>query len=216
MIGRCTPHIARRQPARRMATPTSSRRRCLSADLTLRHRPVVPGQHLVVPRQGYTLEPFSVAHRHEAVVSFGPILEPRLGVRHQPAVVGHLRFELAEPLEDSGHGCYFRLVFVAARDRSTAARRVSISRSNPSRAMPKTPNAARMRLECGLPLWSLATSETLGPAAYMVVSRARWRRLRGASSRALTSSRLIMIGSFRSLLGNGIRSMLTCRLSVCV
>ena len=64
--------------------------------------------------------------------------------------------------------------------------------------------------------WSLATSETLGPAAYMVVSRARWRRLRGASSRALTSSRLIMIGSFRSLLGNGIRSMLTCRLSVCV
>src|ERR1022692_2234051 len=55
----------------------------------------------------------------------------------------------------------------------------------------------------------LDASETLGPAAYMVVSRARWGRLRGASSKAWTSSRLMMIGSFLSLLGNGIRSMLT-------
>ena len=56
---------------------------------------------------------------------------------------------------------------------------------------------------------SLATSDTLGPDAYMVVKIVRWARFFGAASIFLTSSGLKITGSFFSYLGNGMRSIPT-------
>src|ERR1700693_2701378 len=61
-----------------------------------------------------------------------------------------------------------------------------------------------------------APSLTLSPNPYRIASIARWRNSRGASSNALTSSRLRISGSFRSRRGNGMRSISILRFSVWV
>ena len=54
-----------------------------------------------------------------------------------------------------------RLFCASWAARSNAETRVSISRFSPSRAMPKTPNAARMRLECGVAASAMSISRTV-------------------------------------------------------